>query len=313
MFPAAQALALAVLFAPAANAEVRRQFTLEYQGSVSCPTRAELLAEVQRRAPRAEPVVLGPHQVNARLRVEANGDRQRGIVDIETSEGTTHREVEAAECAEVVRALALIVAIAIEPDSSIAEPTRRPENESRPATARASAKESLKTRWAAGAGIGFSGGVAPTPSLTEAVFLELGRGPNQGFSANVHLAGIHAHGSAAARAGSAVFDLLALRVATCPYRLGVRVVLSGCVSFDWGSLHGNGSHTVAARSTAARWLGPGALVNAALPVLPWLHAQLEVGALLPLSRDSFYFAPDETVHRIPTLAGYGGFNLMVGG
>jgi len=89
--------------------------------------------------------------------------------------------------------------------------------------------------------------------------------------------------------------------------------LSGCLSFDWGRLQGSGTHTVTGHSTSARWLGPGALVNAAMHVLPWLRLQLELGALLPLARDRFYFGPNETVHRIPNLAGYGGLNVLVGG
>ena len=249
--------------------------------------------------------------------MEADGERQRGIIDIDGPDGSTHREIEAAECIEVVRALALILAMAIDPDAGSSgnalqspaelEPTRVP-----PPRPPSSAK-SHGLWWAAGASAALTGGVAPRPSLSEGLFLELGRGRNPGLSANVRLAGVHAHGSVTARAGSADFDLLALRVASCPYRVGARVALSGCASFDLGRLQGRGSHTLAAQSRSATWLGPGGFVDAELQVLPGLRLQLELGALLPLARDSFYFGPDETVHRIPTLAGYGGFNVVLGG
>jgi len=316
MLLAGHGITLAAVLAPAvANAQVPRPFTLDYQGIASCPSEVELLAEVQRRAPHAERVATAPDEVNARLRVTALGERYRGTADIETNDGTTHREVEAAECAEVMRALALILAIALDSDASTsrlqASPPVEPPKTAAPRLG--SSAESLAVWWAAGAGIGLAGGVAPTPAVAETVFLELGRGHHPGWSANFRVAGVHAHGSATARAGAADFDLLALRLSSCPYRLGATIVLSGCLSFDWGRLQGSGTNTVAGRATAARWLGPGALVNAALHVLPWLRLQLELGALLPLARDRFYFGPNETVHRIPDLAGYGGLNVLVGG
>lgn len=313
MLLAGHGIALATVLTPAvANAQVRRTFALDYQGIASCPSEAELLAEVQRRAPHAERVATAPEEVNARLRVTALGERYRGTADIETDDGTTHREVEAAECAEVMRALALIVAIALDSDAS----TSRLQDSAHvepPKAAAPQPAESLAVWWAAGTGIGLAGGVAPTPALAETVFLELGRGHHPGWSANVRVAGVHAHGSTTARAGAADFDLLALRLSSCPYRLGATIELSGCLSFDWGRLQGSGTNTVAGHATAARWLGPGALVNAALHVLPWLRLQLELGALLPLARDRFYFGPNETVHRVPNLAGYGGLNVLVGG
>lgn len=313
-----QALIVGFVLNPAAaNAEARRRFTLDYQGAASCPTEAQLLAEVQRRAPSAERVRGGQAEVRALLTIGASGERQLGIIDIASTEGSTHREVEADDCAEVVRALALILAMAIDPDagssfrasesSAAIEPPRERPRRAAPVTS------SREIWWAAGASIGLTGGVAPSPSLGESLLLELGRGHQPGGSAHVRLAGLHAHGSAIAHAGSADFDLLGLRAASCPYRIGVKLTLSGCASFDWGRLQGRGSHTSAAQSSSAAWLAPGGFVDAELRALPWLRLQLELGALFPLARDRFYFGPDETVHRIPSVAGYGGLNVLVGG
>ncbi|MEO8904299.1 MAG: hypothetical protein ABI488_18210 [Polyangiaceae bacterium] len=322
MLRATQVIAFGfVLNSSAANAQGQGQhrFALDYQGTFSCPSEGELLAEVLRRAPSAQNAPDGPYEVQARLRVTADGQRQRGVIDIDSREGSTHREIEATECAEVVRALALILAMAIEPDAGApaaapASATRLQPLEAPPPLARLTSRPPApRLRWAAGGGVGLAGGVAPSPSLSEGLFFELGRGRDAGLSANVRLAGVHAHGTATARAGSADFELFGLRLASCPYRLGTRVSLSGCVSFDWGRLQGRGSHTLSERSASAAWLGPGGFVDAEVQALPWLRLQLELGALLPLARDSFYFGPDETVHRIPNLAGYGGFNVLVGG
>ncbi|MEO7033092.1 MAG: hypothetical protein ABI548_04570 [Polyangiaceae bacterium] len=313
-----QAIVVGFVLSPStANAQLRRRFTVDYQGSASCPSERELLAEVRRRAPSAEYELGGLHEVHAQIKVETTGARQHGIIDMDGSEGTTHREVEATECAEVVRALALILAMAIDPDAessaAITEGSAKTESPRTVSVSPASMPRSLAVRWAAGASMGLAGGIAPSPSLSEGLFLELRRGRDTGFSPHVRLAGVHAHGSTTARAGSADFDLLGLRVASCPYQIRVGVVLSGCVSFDWGRLRGTGSHTLAAQSRSADWLGPGGFVDAGLQVLPWMHVQLELGALLPLARDRFYFGPNETVHRIPLLAGCGGLNVLVGG
>jgi len=305
-----------VLNPAAANAETGRRFTLDYQGAASCPSEGELLAEVRRRAPGAERVLGGQSEVRALLTVAADGEHQLGIIDIDSSDGPTHREIEADDCAEVVRALALILAMAIDPEAgsspraheSVAkvEPARPPPRRPMPTT------KPLAFWWAAGASVGLTGGVAPSPSLSEGLLLELGRGHELGFSPHARVAGVHAHGSATARAGSADFDLLGLRIASCPYRISVGLVLSGCASFDWGRLQGRGSRTSAAQSSSANWFGPGGFVDAELRALPWLRLQLELGALFPLARDRFYFGPDETVHRIPSVAGYGGLNVLVG-
>lgn len=157
------------------------------------------------------------------------------------------------------------------------------------------------------------GGVAPNPSLTETVQFEAGRGLEPGWSANVRLSGVHAHGSVTLSPAAADFDLLSLRVASCPYRIGTRIALNGCVSLDWGRLQGRGSHVVAARASDATWLGPGGFADAEWRALPWMHLHFELGAVLPRARDRFYFGPDQILHRVPNVAGYGGLNVLVGG
>jgi hypothetical protein len=307
----------ALLCPAGAKADERRRFAVDYRGPASCPTEGALLAEVRRRAPTAEPASSGPREVSAQLSVGVIGGRHHGTIDIESRDGATHREVEATECTEVVRALALILAIAIDPDavSPAPDPARSvaPEALGLPPPRSASVARSVPLWWAAGGSIGLAGGVAPSPSFTQALSAELRHGRAAGFSAHVRLSGVHAHGAVSARAGSADFDLLALRIASCPYRVGTVVALTGCASFDFGRLQGRGSRTRAEQTSSALWFGPGAFIDAEVSVLPWFRLQVEGGALAPLARDSFYFGPAETVHRIPDLAGYGGLNLLVGG
>lgn len=63
------------------------------------------------------------------------------------------------------------------------------------------------------------------------------------------------------------------------------------------------------RSASATWYGPGAQLRAGVVGFGVLAVTVEGGAVAPLARDRFYFAPDETAHQIPSLAGYVGAAL----
>ncbi|MEO6600470.1 MAG: hypothetical protein ABIQ16_11390 [Polyangiaceae bacterium] len=300
-------------------AEGPRRFSLEYHGAPSCQQEAELVTEIQRRTPTAVRVRNGAGDVSIQITTEAIGSQQRAQVDVKGPDGPNQRVIEAPECSQVIHAVALILAIAIDPDAAPqkAEPIvlEPPAPLSPPAPRRLRERETARPPvwWAFGPGVGLVGGVAPHVALAQHLSFELGRGRSSGFVAHLKLSGIHAHGDVSARPGTADFDLLALRLASCPYRVVARVSVSACVSFDFGRLQGRGSQTLAEKSGSARWYGPGAFSAAELSVLDWLQVRLELGALAPLARDRFYFGPSETVHRIPALAGYGGLHLLVGG
>jgi hypothetical protein len=302
-----------------ASAEPPRRFRLDYHGSVSCQQESELLRAIEQRAPTAARVADGPSDVTARVSIEDRAGQQLANVELNSADGVSRRELLAPNCAQLTQALALVLAIGIDADAG--PPDEAASHSLPPPSLGASAPRGFTEGasvpppkwWAAGLGLGLSGGVAPHPVFTQALSIEMGLARSAGFAAHVKLSGVHAQGSVSAPAGVADFDLLALRLASCPYRIGTRVSLSTCLTFDLGRLQGDGSHTLAERTSTAYWYGPGAAVAATFSVLPWLRLQLELGALMPLARDRFYFGPSETVHRIPALAGYGGINCLVGG
>ena len=296
----------------------QRRFSLEYHGSPACQQGTKLLTEIERRTASAQRVNGGPVDVTVRVTIEAMGDKQLAAVDIDGPDGRSHRDIAAPECAQLVHALALILTIAIDPDAlppdvelSASEPSPPSPPAPRRVLERAAAPPPL--RWAVGLSAGQLGGVSPKPAFAQALSFELSRGPGAGFAAHLSLSGVHAHGNVDALAGVADFDLLALRLASCPYRIGTRISVAACGSFDFGRLQGRGSRTRVERTGSARWYGPGVFGAVTLSALPWLRVQLELGALTPLARDRFYFGPSETVHRIPALAGYGCLKLLVGG
>ena len=303
----------------AARAEPSRRFRLVYRGSASCQQEPELLRAIQQRTPAASRVNEGPSDVTARVSIEARDGQQLAHVDLDGPDGVSQRELAAPDCPQLTRALALILAIGIDPDAR-AEVERASDSAMRPALrsgAPHGVSEPPRVRpplwWAVGLGGGLSGGVLPHPAFEQALSIELGQVRAAAFSAHGRLTFVHAHGAVNALAGTATFDLLALRLASCPYRIGTGVALATCLTFDLGRLRGDGSRTRAERSGSALWYGPGVSTTATLRLQHWLGVQLELGALAPLARDRFYFDPSETVHRIPTLAGYGGISCLVGG
>ncbi|HLK35581.1 MAG TPA: hypothetical protein VKU41_02435, partial [Polyangiaceae bacterium] len=118
-------LALAVLGAPAASAAAQddeETIQLGYQASSGCPDQAAFVARVRARTARAALVApgTGPGDVRAFDVEVAAGDPARGRLTLRGphhAEGT--RRVQAATCDEVVDALALVVALAIDPRAPV--------------------------------------------------------------------------------------------------------------------------------------------------------------------------------------------------
>ena len=323
--PLVRVLFAALLLLPSkARADEPRRYQLEYAAPPACPSEGEFVAQLQQRAPVAQRVASGEPDVVARVAITLAAS-VHGAIELQSRNAPIHRELDAPDCGQVVRGLALILALAIDPDaasaSSVQEAPRpasanpmpsEPPTVVRPATSR----ELVRPSWwfGVGASVGLTGGVAPSPVLQEGFFLELGRGRAPGLAGNVRLAAISAHGSKSGNSGTADFELLALRASSCPYRLTrENPAFDACLSFDFGRLKGVGSNTLSPETSSASWFGPGAFFRATVRALPALLIQLELGALAPLARDRFYFGPSETIHRIPGLTGYGALNLVLGG
>ena len=178
----------ALLSAGPANADEPRRFALDYSAAAPCPTEAELLVEIQMRAPTAQRVAAGAGEVSARVSIASVGKAHWGVIDIEGGDGPTHREIEAPECAEVAHAAALVLALAIDPDAhtapAVIEPRGAPLHASEPRAPQRLAEPTAvgaRLSWNAGTRLGISGGVAPGLALDQGLFFELRRGRTSNF------------------------------------------------------------------------------------------------------------------------------------
>jgi hypothetical protein len=117
---AAFALLAGLAGPPPAHAQVE-PIRLTYRAAGDCPAEARFVDAVQRRTARWQ-IVAEEHARAFDVDVSAGGSRSRGVLRITAPDGTvTRRAVAGASCAEVVSALALMTALAIDPSGSAEE------------------------------------------------------------------------------------------------------------------------------------------------------------------------------------------------
>jgi hypothetical protein len=125
---AAAGLALA-LGARAAGAADSEPIRIRFEAAGGCPDEAAFLDQIRARTAKARVAVAGEkaRTFSVRLTQEGRSIRGRLSISIEESADTADlREVTGERCAEVVSALALITALAVDPRASTAPPARLP-------------------------------------------------------------------------------------------------------------------------------------------------------------------------------------------
>jgi hypothetical protein len=110
---------------------------------------------------------------------------------------------------------------------------------------------------------------------------------------------------------TAEFEWLTARVELCPLRLGsaANVSLRPCAYFDAGRLNASGSDVSPNREKSVFWAATGAELALEARLVGALSAAAEVGILLPLRRDRFFFVPERTAHEIPAAGLSAGLGL----
>lgn len=305
-------LGLGLLLAAPASGATPRRFSLDYRAEVACPGEAELLRQIARRVPQATRITQGRAEIDAQIRIERDPNGLRGQIALTGADGLVQREVAGTDCEEIVRASALIVALALDPDAESTSAPEPPQVTPLPATPPrpmpyAAARYPL---WV-GAGVlaGAASGVAPSVSAYQGLYVGLGMNDASWFSPSVRLAALRTSNSTETALGGVELDWTALRLWGCPLRVGTRLFAQTCVTFDVGRLRGSGYATHEPRARSSLWYGPGGALGLGAILFDVITLGADVGVVAPLARDRFYFAPDVTAHRVPTAAAYAGFGL----
>lgn len=105
------------------RAEAPATVALEYTAPRACPTAGAFASKVTARAPSVKITTTGAPERRLLVRIDHGRGRYAGRVILEEADGTrTNRTVEGSSCTDVVQALAVIAAIAIDP--SAADPAK---------------------------------------------------------------------------------------------------------------------------------------------------------------------------------------------
>lgn len=275
---------------------------LAYDAPAECPSGDVFAAEVRARAPRSASLGTSSLVVTITAAWEPGGEgRFEGRVMLRDGNGSApSRAVRADSCAEVVRALALAVAMTFDPDESPAEATVDAGAVPPPERVRetpAPAPASLHFR--AGVRAGVESGVGPllAPALGGFVELDARR-----LSLRVGVA--HAASPTVERSvGAAGFGRTTGMVDACPLRWRAGSVASAaCAAFEVGTLTSTGRDTISPESTTRPWIAAGVAGRLAWEPLARLVIEVEGRGSFPLVRDRFVFRPSEEVFETPILA-----------
>ena len=313
---------LLFVWSPAVRAQDHHEgIDLRYEPPEGCPGREELTRAIHDRAPHGFP---SADDRSFRVRIErANSDYQ-GRLEIERKGRTVSvREIRGSTCDVVSTAIAVFVAIALDPAELSADaeppapaPPRPPEREMQRVTQRekeaepprvraAASAEPPQPRWHLGTGMNAGAVIQSSAAWGGRVHAAIAR-----FAAGARLApelrlswGWSEFAEAPPRGGEASFRFQTARAEACALLERAPLVASACGGFEAGRLSATTRNLPRAGGTKEAWYAPTAIVRPGWLLVDWLSLEAELGVLFPLSRASFVLAePERTVYRIPQVA-----------
>jgi len=299
-----------------AHADERVPVALEYVAPPGCPDAEGFLAEIAARTslPRlAEP---GERATALDVVVSSIEGGYKGSLAIETATGAAAaRNVSAASCEQVVSALALMTALALDPNASTAavkkEPTPAPEPEPAPAkptpvTASPAPSTVRKRRWRLQLGGAFEvlAGVVPSAFFLGRPSVELGNAGQGRWSMAFRLGAGFGSRTITGRSGAAEFSLVSGRLEGCPrLRASKDVDISVCAALDAGRLEGAGVGVTPAERVERPWVAPGAVLRLEYEITHLLELEAAGEGFVPLVRDRFFIGSGETLGRAAAIVG----------
>jgi hypothetical protein len=292
---------------------------LVYHASSDCPDEATFVARVRERTTRVRLASAGEVARTFTVVVES-GRAPLGRIAVQSSDHReAARQVQADTCSDVVDALALMVALAIDPGAVNPVPAAPPEGS---AAASAPASSLAPTARSHDDG-GMLGGVDFALATDVMPQLVLAGSPYVGwratgarlFAPSFRLSFIRARsGTLDVTGGTATFTWTVGRLDGCPIAWPRGVLrVSECVRLEGGTLEVAGGMGVTASRTSTRgWAAVGPLARAEWALLPPVFVDAEAGALVRVTQDRFYFNPGmATAFEVPALGVTAGVGVGV--
>lgn len=307
---------------------------LHYTGGPGCPSEGAFVEELSARVRR--PIEWAGAEATTKIVVDFVSSEQRALGNLQVlrkSGEPTQREFVAGTCAEVGSALALVAALALDPNArteplsaingsegqlspptvavSVAETSPVPAPVAQPPALPPAPRRVATSR-------GYVGWLGPAASLMAGyapaslglLGFSLGARPAEGgFSPSVQLTPMWGKtGTTGPSASGGTFSWTLARLEGCParVRLADSLNLEPCALVEVGRLAARGAEDKIAVSVPADrwWLAGGIALALHVSVAHWF-LRLEGQGLMPATRDEFVFRdPDQRVHQAsPVVAG----------
>ena len=326
-------IAVAVALASLARADEERSVRLTYRAPGGCPDEASFFAQVRARTSRVRRTVDGRWALD--VGVTKAGDETAAHLVLRDPDGRiSERDVAGERCDEVVTAIALVAALAIDPMArteasvSAASPSRSspPPVSSSPAPPPPPPPPAPPERlhlappaaegWSFGAALGVLASLAAAPvfMVGPAAFFEV-IGPAHGpLAPTFRLGATFAPNQSTnpAQGGTATFRWTSGLLDACPFAWRPRGwSLEPCLRFEAGVVQAAGSDVVSPLSATRAWFAAGALGHAAWRFAGPFVLEGDLGLVFPLVRDSYSFFPARDIYDTTAVGLEAGVDLGV--
>ncbi|MGA7121551.1 MAG: hypothetical protein WBY94_15710 [Polyangiaceae bacterium] len=341
------ALARFLSFAPtpaAAESTVEEPVRLTYEASDGCPDEGAFLARVQAESARLRPSSGKEAARTLYVRLDAGPPATGSVAIMRAGRPDGTRALQGDSCAEVADAIALVVALAVDPGDRSSEDDLAPNpslavpsstrstsrlpppvaQEAPPAFAIARRDDRI-TSGAALAGSGrqavYAGadfvvvaGASPNALVTGSPYVGWRANRSTWFDPSLRLAFLRAGTGAidVSAGGTATFILTAAQLDACPMAWSRAAMhATACARLEAGALEAAGGNIAGAERNLRPWMAVGPMARAEWSLAPPFFFDAEAGALFRVIQDNFEFRPNIQVYRVPAVGLGAGAGLGV--
>jgi hypothetical protein len=313
-----------VLAAQAATVPV--PVLIEVEAPVDCAGGAEFYERIAARTHRVRPAAPAEPALRFRVRLREVPGGVRGELYMLGEQGETdRREVDGATCDEVVEALSLTAALAIDPEAGLVAgdaaaaaetgPKDAPRRSTPPAVPAEPPRESAPEESQSfglelGGELAAGEVVSPFVALGAGVFARLFGKGREGWRPTLGLRLLHLRNDIFTTPVHASVRFTALAVEPCPVRVDANGLFQWepCAVLAGGFIQARGKSVTNPSSVVRSWWSVGALIRALTLGEPRL--QFELGFSAPLVRRRFVLtSPDNVVAETPAVSVLGAFGL----
>jgi len=289
---------------------------IDYVAPPSCPdARAFRAALDARLADTPAPGSRGRRSVTLWVRVTVTSMKVVGQLAVVGGAGAEVREIEGETCENVVSALGLLAALAVDLEPEKSGPPEGIEASStkktQPVLFRSERGPPADWAWSAEAGAQVGAGSMLGPDMAPVVLPFVGVGferPPRGgvdLAARVRLGFVRGAQSITTSAGDASFRVMAAQLDVCPIRFGLAtgLALRACSTGQLGAVQASGARVADAQTDVRAWLLVGVLGRVEWEVIHHLLLEAQGGVVVAATRHRYFVDPDTTLYRMPIVGG----------